>query len=478
MTARSFDGIVIGGGVSGLAAACYLAKAKKRVLVVEARNALGGLCESMPLGEGFTAPAGAHALYALDPRLVKELKLAKHGLKFAVRDMALVGLGGKPLVLTRDASDTARHIAAHSAADAEAWPRFREELFSMARALRPLWWEARPSRPLHEAAVETLERLKRLSAAAWLESWFESDALKAALAFDAGPAPFEPGSALLLVWRAAQEMCGLQGAVAWPLGGPAALIAALAAAAKKLGVEIQTGTHAARILLQDGAAVGVELASGEAVAAPLVLSSLSRRRTLCELAPGGAAGFDALSALPTPAPLGEAKVLIALKSLPPMGSAPDTSRFVVADRLDAYAAATSAARAGRLPDELVFEFVMPSFAEPALAPLGQHVLSARVRPVPIAMDDVMKTALGAKVVSTLEAHRNGISKHIAAITVLSPKDIETRYGYNEDTDMLADWNARIMTPIPGLLLCGAEPVPAASGRAGRIAATLASGTPR
>ncbi len=137
-----------------------------------------------------------------------------------------------------------------------------------------------------DAAAERLDRLKHLSAAAYLDFWFESDALKGALAFDAGPTPFEPGSALKLVWRAAQEMCGLQGAVAWPRGGPAALIAALAGAAKKLGVEIQTGARAARIVLLDGVAAGIELASGEIVAAPLVFSSLSRRRSLCELAAG------------------------------------------------------------------------------------------------------------------------------------------------------------------------------------------------
>jgi len=470
MSARSFDAVVIGGGVSGLACACTLAKAKKRVLLLEARNALGGLCEHIPLGEGFTAPVGAHVLYALDPQLIQALKLAKHGLKFAQRDMALVGLGDRPVTILRDVPDTVRHIAAHSAADAEAWRRYRNELFALARMLRPFWWEARPSHA-DAAATEALDRFRRLSAAAWLDSWFESDALKATLAFDAGPAPFEPGSALRLIWRAAQEMSGLQGAVAWPQGGSAALVAALASAAKKFGVEVQTGARAARIVLHEEAASGVELTSGEVIAAPLIFSSLSRRRTLRELAPGGAAGFDALSALPKSAPSGEAKVLLALKALP---NADETSRFVVAERLEAYAAAASAARAGRLPDELIFEFVTPA----GLAPPGQHVLSALVRPVPAAMDKDMKTKLGAKLVSALEARKSGLSKQIAAIEVLSPDDIAARYGYNEDSDMLADWTTRLMTPIPGLFLCGAEPVASVSGRAGRIAAGLALGAKR
>jgi phytoene dehydrogenase-like protein len=487
MSARSFDAVVIGAGVSGLTAACYLARAGKRALVVEARNKLGGRAETAPLGEGFCVPIAAHTVSALDPRVMKELKLARYGLKFAVRDMPLVGLGhgGRNIVITRDVHDTVRNIAVHSQADAEAWPRFRLELFLLARALRPLWWEAAPARPLAQDTAEALDRLSRVSAAAWLDSWFESEALKSALAFDAtanGLSPFEPGSALVLLWRAAQEMSGLQGAVSWPLGGPAAVAAALAECAKARGVEIQTGASVTRVLVQEDAVAGVTLASGETVAATRVLSSLSRRRTLGGLVPATAIGFDALAALAAAPRTGEAKVVMALKALPPFSgmAVPGAARFVVADRPDVYGAAFSAALAGKLPGELALEFVIPSRIEPAIAPHGQHVVSALVRPVPLAMDAAMKAELAAKVASALDAHAPGLSKAIAATEVLSPEDIAERYGYNEDGFgfMLSNWNARIMTSICGLTLCAAEPVPAISGRAGRIAASLALGASR
>ncbi|MGH6871974.1 MAG: phytoene desaturase family protein [Rhizomicrobium sp.] len=482
MIQRAFDAVVIGSGISGLTAACYLARGRKRVLLLESRNVIGGRCENVALGEGFTAPVAVHEMHALDPRIVKDLKLARHGLKFTARDMPLVGLGhgGRHAVIVRDVQDTVRNIAALSKADAEAWPRFHAELFAMARELRPLWWESTGQRPAVRRA-ELFARLQRVSAGAWLDSWFESDVLKATLAFDASVgacSPFEPGSALLLVWRMAQEMSGLQGATAWPQGGPAAVMNALADAARALGVEIQTGAAVTRIVLQDECAAGVELASGAVIAAPLVLSSLSRRATLSRLAPPGAAGFDTLSSLPREGVTGEARILLALRTLPAFNgmAVPGMARFVIAEKLESYMVVRSAAEAGRLPGELTLEFVVPTEAEPAFAPLGQHVVSIAVRPVPAAMSDAMKAKLTAMAAAALDAHASGLAKAIAAVQVLSPADIAARYGGSDTSmDLLSNWNERLMTTIPGLYLCGAEPVPAPSGRAGRIAAALALG---
>ncbi|HXM00362.1 MAG TPA: NAD(P)/FAD-dependent oxidoreductase [Rhizomicrobium sp.] len=490
MSARAHDAVVVGAGVNGLVAAAYLAKAGKRVVIVEARNRLGGLCETAPLHEGFSAPAAAHTLYALDARIVKELKLARNGLAFAARDLALAGLrsAGKHIVIHRDVHATVRNLAVHSQADADAWSHFRNELFMLARALRPLWWDAAAAKPLSRASSEKLDRLKRLSAVSWLDSWFECDALKAVLAFDAsadGFSPFEPGSVLLLLWRAAQEMCGLQGAVAVPTGGPGALTSALSEAVRALGVEIQTGAHAAKLVIADGRAAGVTLASGETLPTTIALSSLSRRWTLGDLAPAGAAGLDAAAALGRDMPrTGQAKVLLALSALPAFSgiAVPRQSRFIVADRLETYAAASSAAQAGRLSDELAIEFVVPSAADPALAPPGQHIVSALVRPVPVATPAdwaAMKAPLVAKVVAALEPHAGGLARHIVAAQVLTPADIAQRYGRDDEAGsadrVLSGWNARVTTPIDGLFLCGAEaePVGAISGRAGRIAAALA-----
>ncbi len=486
MSSAPYDAIVIGAGVSGLAAAAYAARAGKRVMVVEARNKVGGLCETARFGEHFRAPVAAHALYALDPRVVKDLALTRHGLAFAVRDMPSVGLrsDGKHIVLPRNLAAGTRSISIHSRADADAYGAFWRDLFALARAARTLWWEQSAG---GERTREMLARLGYRSASAWLDSWFESDALKAMLAFDAtagGATPQEPGSALQLVWRAAQEMCGLQGAAAFPKGGPGALAEALLASAQAAGAEIRTGAPAKRIHA-NGAVAAVELASGETLACRAVLSSLSRRKTLLDLAGGVSTGFAEAAALARARPrVGAAKVLLALSAAPPFAgvSVPLAGRFVVCDQPGGLAAAHACARAGELPEDPAMEMVLPSAADPGFAPPGQHVLSVLVRPVPLVPVQgwpALKPKLVERVILALERHAAGLARHITAAEALTPSDIEYAYGADDELGgaataarMLAPWASRVKCAIAGLYLCGAsaEPLGAISGRAGRIAA--------
>jgi len=484
------DAIVIGAGVNGLAAAAYLAMAGKRVLVLEARDSEGGLSDVDEFADGVRATRAAHALYALDPSVVRELKLARHGLKFAVRDMPLVGLrnDGKHLVLVRDPYTTARHIVAHSDSDANAWAEFRREWFALARIMRHLWWSANSRNG--DDAVARAERVSRMGAGAWLDSWFESDALKATLGFDAHAlSPLAAGSALILVWRAAQEMCGLQGAVAFPRGGLRALVDAVAAAACKAGVETRTEAPVADIQVDsEGAVAGVALASGEMIAAPLVLSSLSRRQTLSQPSVRRALGLGEAAQLDRRRSGAQmARVALALDAPPTISGSqvPLTGRFVVAERLDSLTAAHAAAMAGRLPQELTMEVVLPVAADPALAPQGRHLVSVLVGPVPAEIEGGWKAAkslLAAKVVAQLSRHLPGLSRHLVGIEVLTPD--EARHGFGADdafggavdaARLLADWRERVRTPMPGLILCGAaaDPVGAVSGRGGRMAACFA-----
>ena len=491
MSAPHYDAVVIGAGVSGLVACGYLAKAGKRVLLAEARNKLGGLCETAAFAEGFNAPLAAHAFYALDPHAVRDLRLSRHGLKFAVRDMPLVGLrhDGKHLVLPHDVHAAARSIAIHSRSDAEAWPRFRRELFALARAMRKLWWE---ESTLDRRTRDRLVLLRHQSTAAFLDSWFETDALKTTLAFNAttgGVSPLEPGSALTLLWRAAQEMCGLQGVVAVPKGGPGALVEALTAAAQAAGAEMRTGLTVSRLHTDDGGAISaVGFASGETIACRMVLSSLSRHRTLLDLASGVNTGFAEAEALERAKPrAGAAKLMLALSAMPALGgvTVPLSGRMILADLIETMAGAQAVARAGQLPDDLAMEIVIPSAAEPSLAPPGQHILSALIRPVPLDPPEgwaAFKIRLVERALVTLEHQFSGLVRHVTGVQMLTPADFLEICGAEDEAGgavnaarVLAPWSTRVATPVRGLFLCGAsaEPAGAVSGRAGRIAASMA-----
>jgi phytoene dehydrogenase-like protein len=416
MSARA-DVIVIGGSIGGLVAAAYLRQAGLSVTLLEAQAELGG------------AARQAQLFHALDPRVVRELGLARRGLKLAARDLPLVGLrqDGRHLVLPRDPHAAARAIAAYSAADAQAYGHFHAELFALARALRPFWWEDAAMPPPKDRHL--LARLEATSAHAWLGAWFETEALKATLACDA-PFPDMPGSALALVWRAAQETSGLQGATALVQGGGAALAGHLVTD----GVELRTKARVARLLLADDEAAGVELDSGEQVFARRILSCLSRRETLLTLAPTASAGIAETLRLLRAAPAAQETAFVFTLNAAPDFPRPD-ARFVIGE------------------GEPALEAVVTPSSSP-----GQHLLTVTARGAPtddavIARLERVAPRLGSRIVGTERRTRN----------MLVPRLMESA----------AD---RIATPIAGLTLCGrdAEPMDAISGRAGRLAAFIAA----
>ncbi len=474
----SAPAIVIGAGVSGLVAATYLARAGRRVTVIEARDAPGGACRNVPLGNGVAAPLCAHLLNALDPKVVRDLQLKKRGFALAARDVPLVGLrpDGKHVVIARDPRMTERNLALQSGSDAANWRAYRTQLFALGRAMRPLWWDrAAPAPP------DALAHMARQGTGAFLDSWFESEALKATLAGDAFElSPLASGSALLLAWRAAQEMGGLQGVVAIPHGGPGALVEALVAASKDAGAEICTGEQVAEILAERGEVCGVRLASNATLAASLVFSSLDRRTTLLELAHGEGLGLGEWALLNEERPrAAAASLLFALAGLPRFSgiAVPAGARFVVADRWQNCAAAHASARAGIVPQDLLFEAVLPSVADPSLTPEGQHVMAVQVRPLPWQPADGWahrKAELAARVLAELEPLMPGTASLVRDVRVLTPDQLPREVVHGASR-LLASWPERVGTPVRGLYLCGsaAEPVSAISARAARLAVAIA-----
>jgi len=414
------DAVVIGAGIGGLAAAAWLKRAGANVVLLEAEETGGGARGAWPV------------LDALDPVLVKSLKLTRRGLKFAQRDLPALFLrrDGRHLLLPRDAHRAARAIASHSPSDARDHERRQAEIFALARKLRPWWWETADKPDGLPLRFETV------SAHAFLASRFESEAVRASLGFDV-PEADQPGSALAIIWHAAQEMCGLQGARAVPQGGVSALADALMAAARDEAVAFRSRARVNSLLLSGDEAVGVVLASGEQIFTRTVISSLSRRETLFRLLPTASAGIaETLRLLSMPPGESETLLTMTLNGDPGLSRPGDGAvRYVIAE--------------GAAPLEAV--------CVEAGAP-GQHRLVVRARGTPTT------EAILAQIERFAAQFRNrviGTERHTR--TRCRPKLLDCA-------------RTRVATPIRNLFLCGrdAEPMDSPSGRAGRLAAAMAT----
>ena len=433
MIAR-YDVIVIGAGVGGLAAASLLARSGARVLLLE---------------EKLAPPEPGGALFALDPVLVKALKLESYGLAFRRRDLKLVSWDAEdaPLLLSRDEPRaTARALARLSRADAQAWGPFQSALFAQARSLRRWWFH--PHSGGDAASVltgrGTRDRFAQeclMGADAFLARHFETPRLVAALlhdAVDGGLAPSEPGSALALVWRAAQAMAGQQGAVAMAQHGSVSMALKLACDA-----ELRFGATVTEILVSRGVA-GVRLADGDTILARAVISSLTRAQT------GRLAGVDRPV---VPRAVGAAEIALTLSEdfmLPPVL---EGARAVLALLPEDYADAQEAARAGRLASPLPLSLV-------AQGP-RRLVLTSPLAPVaPPQGWAALQAPFAAAAVAGLRRHLPGLGSALVGVTVTPPKPF-ARAGL---VQLLAPAMTRATTRVERLYLCGdeAEPSPCVS----------------
>lgn len=513
---RSFDAIVIGGGHNGLVAACYLAKAGKRVALFEASDYLGGAVATGEITPDYMVSTAAHLLDAMPRSIEKDLKLARNGLRFVARNVPTVALSRDRRHLTL--STRRRDIAAlrdWNAHDAAALVTLSARLDSYAALLRPLLLGAPPA--FGGSAAEAVKALRRMvwrarrldrpsfeellhalpaSIGDLVDESFESPLLRAAFAFEAvrgtPEGPYSPGTAFNLIYRRALQLESKGASL--PRGGLGALVAALRRSAEGLGVAIKTGAAVKRIIVESGVAVGVETATGEFFRAPAILSSLDPRTTMLDLV--GTTNIDAGLATRL-AQLGRrgatAKLNLALDGLPTIaGLAPAEygSRLLVLPSLDEIDQTFASFKRGEVPEELAMEVTIPSVADRTLAPAGHHVMSVLTQYVPYEVTGGwgrQRDRLLDRVIETLTQYAPDIRARIIAGEMLLGPDIEAKFGLaggewhcgEMRPDQLlmfrpAPGLAQYRTPLQGLYLCGAGSHPGGiSGLAGQLAAKTA-----
>ena len=519
------DVVVVGGGHNGLATAAYLARAGRRVVLLERRSVLGGACVTEELWPGYHISRAAYVAGLLRPQLVRELDLERHGLRLIPRRPASSFTplpDGRGLLLGEDRHASEASISRFSRADADAFPRYEAVLDRAARVLEPLLDVAPPDpahlhwrdlAPLLRAGGRALSlrrdaaalvRLLLAPARATLESWFESEPLRATLATDAvigaWASPASPGTGYVLLHHVMGETHGARGVWAYVAGGMGALSEALAAAAREAGADLRTDAPVSRIVTTAGRATGVELEDGTALEARCVVSGADPARTFLELLDAKAldpAFRREIEGLDFRSPV--VKINLALDRLPHFrgtaelgggaaGPEHTGTIHVGANDLDALDASFAAAEAGEVPERPMVEMTIPSALDPGLAPEGHHVASMFVQHAPLAPDagwQATRDLVADRAIAMVEEVAPGFAASILHRDVLAAPDLERVFGLTGGNifhgamtlDRLAflrpapGW-ARYRTPVRDLWLCGAGTHPGGGvmGACGRNAA--------
>lgn len=528
-----YDAIVIGGGHNGLVCAAYLAKAGRKVCVLERRHVLGGCATTEELWPGYKVSTAAYVISLFQTHIIRELRLKEYGLKILPRSpSSFTPLpDGRSLTMGPEPGLNHREISKFSLKDAAAYPQYEALLERIAATLEPALSEAAPDAlPLPDEwrkiglgkklrdgrkllklynAVKDLgadlpATVEILTGAARpiLERWFETEVLKATLATDAIIGAFtsisSPGSAYVLLHHVMGEAGGARGVWGYVQGGMGQLSEAIAAACTDMGVEIRREAPVHSIQTDSRGTCGVGLEDGSQLSARCVASSVDAHLTFEKLLSPevlpeefreAVAKIDYSSA--------SAKVNVALGEPPQFTCLPSTGvaphhhgTMHIGPSLDYLDRAYDDAKYGRPSNEPVLEMTMPTAVDHTIAPDGKHILSMFVQYAPYELRDDhwdnLKESFGDRCIEMLAQYAPNVPNAIEHRQVLSPLDLERTYGITGGNIMqgamnphqlycfrpVAGW-ADHRTPVPGLYLCGAASHPGGGvmGSCGANAAT-------
>jgi phytoene dehydrogenase-like protein len=452
--------IVVGGGHNGLVVAAYLARAGWRVIVLEARDEVGGILANTEVAPGFTSPGIAHTIGRLRRSVIVDLKLESHGLEQIVPDVRAFAPqpDGSAVTFWSDPERTAEELKARTPHDAAAYPEFDRKVRAIASFLAYVGAATPPDvrspsvadaiaglklgkafRDLGARTGREAVRALPMAVADFVGEVFEDDAVRGALAargvLYTATGPWAAGSASVFLTDSAGNDGGAAGQSTFARGGSGALARALASAAGALGAEIRTGMEVAEIRSRNGRIAGVRLVGGQTIEAVAVVSAADPKRTLRLCDPTELGPEMIWRAGNIRQPGATAKVNLALSGVPSFHGASDPERLmgriVIASSIDHVERAKDAWKYGHVAEDPWLEVTIPSLVDPSLAPEGKHVMSVLFEAAPRHLRDgdwpTERERLGDIAVKALERYAPGLGELIEARQVITPEDLETEY---------------------------------------------------
>ena len=501
--ANQYDVVIIGGGHNGLVAAAYLARAGRRVLVLERRELLGGCSVTEEIWPGYRVSTAAYLTSLMQERIVRELDLPRYGYQVDAKDPAFFSAfpDGRHLFFWQDGQRTLEEIANFSRRDAERFTAYEEYLERLARVVESLLLVTPPEFPprgvgdlvdylkllarfrgLDRRETIALVKIFTMSATNLLDEWFESDQLKVTLATDAvigaNGGPHSPGTAYILLHHVMGSVAGKRGLWGFVRGGIGAIPEAIAASARAQGAEIRTNAPIARIVVRDGRARSVVLDNGDEIAAPVIVSSVDPKLTFlrlmdtAELPPEFADRIRNFRCEGTSCKINLAlNGLPSFKALPGAPAAQHKATMHICPSVDYVERAWDDAKYGRPSQSPMLEMTVPTMYDPSLAPAGRHVMGIFLQYTPYTLSegnwDDLREPLAERVFDVIEEYAPGFRSLVEHKQVLTPLDLERRFGITGGNIFHGEMSldqmfamrpvpgaARYRTPIRGLWLCG------------------------
>jgi phytoene dehydrogenase-like protein len=519
MPADRYDVIVIGGGHNGLTAAAYLARAGRKVLVLERRHVLGGAAVTEEVFPGFKFSVCSYVVSLLRPEIIRDLDLPQHGLEILPLDGTFTPMpNGNYLWRVNDHARTRREIARHSRVDAEAYDEYGKAMIEMGRFVKPILSMLPPDpTSLNPGGLKRLlflfrrfQQLTRLdqynqiqlmtmSAVDFLDQWFETDVLKATMSASGIIGTFlgvrSPGTAYVLLHHYMGEIDGAFRSWGLARGGTGAISNAIAGAARAAGVEIRSHAEVARVTVRSNKATGIVLKNGDELSAAVVVSSVDPRLTFMRLIEPGMLPDDFVEDVRRYKFRGSSgKVNLALDALPDFTARPGAGPHLrgavsISPGVDYMERAYDEAKYGRFSRQPYVDIVIPSLTDPSVAPPGKHVMSCFVQYAPYHLTegtwDDKREEFGDTVVNTISQYAPNLREIILHRQVLTPLDLEREWGLSEGNIFQGEltleqlfflrpvpgW-AQYATPVSNLYMCGSATHPGGGimGAPGRNAA--------